>query len=158
MSAGPNSPIETVLADYDLSAETVVDDVFRSDTDRLLLALLLERRGGDSVSELAVENRAGESRDATAEPSYRSETIEATAEPEEIDLGFNASTLSMRGFTAPVFVAFVDPTNDSDRIVLNPDDGDEPYVISPGSGFAFGQVFVGRAGGSDTTLTVEMFE
>lgn len=159
LTRGPDATVERVLADYGLDVETWAGDAFESDVERLLLALLLEQQGTESIQQAEIETIASQNSRQQGNPDYLSRSVTATNEPNEIDLEFQASTLVARGFSDVVYVAFESPNSSDLRIRLDPNDGDEPFALSPGDSFEFGSVYYGRPDGStDTSFTLEVFE
>ena len=84
---GPNAQLERLLAQYDLDADSWASDLAESDTDRLLMALLLERRGQDVTQAIGEGGSPGEGIDDTD----ATETI-GTSEAAELTLGSGGTT------------------------------------------------------------------
>ncbi len=95
-TVGPNSPIERVLADYGVDASSWGEDLVEDDTERLLLALLLEHRGENAVEALNPES------DDNREAAYfvTEEPLPVTSTDEErLNWGFPATSVTIWGFT-----------------------------------------------------------
>lgn len=164
-TVGPGSTVEQILDEYDLGASSVVGDLVESDTDRLLLALLLEQRGDSSLQTASVQSATSDqSGSGSSSDGYFSGTIQSVEKPADddnqpIEPDFEVSTVSVRSFSSPIYVAFDEPTAATDRIQLVPDDGDEPFIVSPGNGWTTDEIYVGVPdGGSATSVTIDAFE
>ncbi|ELY71093.1 hypothetical protein C489_02026 [Natrinema versiforme JCM 10478] len=125
---GPDSPIERVLEDYGVGASSWSEDLVESDTERLLLALLLEQRGENALEALDTESE--DSQEAgyfvTEEPLPIT-----TAEENRLKWGFPAKSVTVWGFDAPIYVAFRSE-GDYRKIPLDPEDA--PFSVSPQGG------------------------
>ncbi|ELY99478.1 hypothetical protein [Natrialba asiatica] len=100
---GPNSPIEQVLADYGIDASSWTEDIVENDTERLLLALLLEQRGENAVEALNPES------EDTQEAAYfvTEEPLPVTStEENRLKWGYPATSVTVWGFDEPIYVAF----------------------------------------------------
>jgi len=127
MTLGPDSNIERLLDEYGVGANTWVADVFASDTDRLLLALLLEERDQDLVDALDAAKSEYNS-DTTAVYWADNFTVDATGAPDaltdkqgRIDFGFEASSVDLR-FTDDILVRFAEQGSDNSEIIYRKDD------------------------------------
>lgn len=163
LTIGPGSVVEQLLEDYGLNVDSVAGDLVESDTDRLLLALLLEQRGADNLQSASIDSTANDGRGSSSS-AYFSGTIQSAPNPvddddQPIEPDFQMTTIVVRSFASPIFIAFGEPTSATDRIQLDPEAGDEPYVVSPGNDWSTDEIFVGVPdGGSATSVTVEGFE
>ncbi|AFO58418.1 MULTISPECIES: hypothetical protein [unclassified Natrinema] len=145
-TVGPNSPIERVLADYGVDASSWGEDFLEDDTERLLLALLLEHRGENAVEALNPES------DDNREAAYfvTEEPLPVTATDEErLNWGFPATSVTIWGFTEPIYVAF---RSDGDfrKIPLEP--GNAPYHEAPQGGLGASSAWI-RKRSDDTNDT-----
>ncbi len=96
-----------MLSLYGLGANSWAADIVQSDTDRLLLALLLEQRGQDLIE--ATETASDEYSDQTA--TYATTEVTADEEwSEPVEFGFVTSEIDLRISGADVEVAFADPS------------------------------------------------
>ncbi|OAQ52117.1 hypothetical protein HTG_14130 [Natrinema mahii] len=145
-TVGPNSPIERVLEDYGVGASSWGEDLVESDTERLLLALLLEHRGENAVEALNPE--ADDSQEAAY---FVTETPIAVTSTDEnrLNWGFPASSVTIWGFTEPIYVAF---RSDGDyrKIPLEP--GNAPYHEAPPGGLGASSAWI-RKRSDDTNDT-----
>jgi hypothetical protein len=121
-TAGPGSNIETFLDEYGVGANSWAADLFASDTDRLLLALLLEQRGQDLVE--ALDDAKSEYDEDDGETEYYAQKFTVTEDgpPEDVtddqgrlDFGFEASTVDLR-LTDAIEVAF-QPEGNLNRVI-----------------------------------------
>jgi hypothetical protein len=121
-TAGPGSNIESLLDEYGVGVNSWASDVFASDTDRLLLALLLEQRGQELVE--ALDEASSEYGDKDDGTQYYAQqfTVTQGGPPEDVtdeqgrlDFGFEASTVDLR-FTDSIEVAFK-PQGASNRVI-----------------------------------------
>ncbi|WP_256299907.1 hypothetical protein [Haloarchaeobius salinus] len=106
MTPGPNSRIEQVLGEYGLGANSWAMDILQSDTDRLLLALLLEQRGQDLIEAL---DAAGEEYEETTATYATGEVTSGEEWSEPIEFGFVSSSIDLRINDSDIEVAFADP-------------------------------------------------
>lgn len=163
ITIGAGSVVEELLEDYGLSVDSLAGDLIESDTDRLLLALLLEQRGDDSLQSASIDSNSNTGRGSSSS-AYFSGTIQSSDNPvddddQPIEPDFDMSTIVVRSFGGPIFIAFDEPTSATDRIQLDPSAGDEPFVVSPGDDWSTDEIYVGVPdGGSATSVTVEAFE
>ncbi|WP_435332834.1 hypothetical protein [Haloarchaeobius sp. TZWWS8] len=147
---GPNSEIEKLLAEYGLGAHSWVSDVLQSDTDRLLMALLLEQRGQDLID--ALDQASEEYREKTA--NYSTGSVTAGSEwSDAIEFGLVASSIDLRVTNANVEVAFADPNRNDDIGV--PYTTDEAPIIGVPADTS--KIWVRRdpSAGSDGTVQFE---
>ncbi|MFC6952225.1 hypothetical protein [Halorubellus litoreus] len=121
-TAGPGSNIEALLDEYGVGVNSWVSDVFASDTDRLLLALLLEQRGQELVE--ALDDAQSEYTDEDSGTQYYAQqfTVTQSGPPEDVtddqgrlDFGFEATSVDLR-FTDSVEVAFK-PQGNANRVI-----------------------------------------
>lgn len=88
---GPHSRVERILSLYNLEAGTWAEDILESDTDRLLLATLLELRGQDLIDAVdeAQEQESEEDpwADSTSEPGQ--------SEAAELELGTGSTPFDL---------------------------------------------------------------
>jgi len=155
VTVGPNSKVEQILGEYGLGANSWAADIVQSDTDRLLLALLLENRGQDLIT--AVDQAGDEYSDTEKTATY--ETTEVTGGTDwsdPIDIGFIASSIDIRVSNADAEIAFADPTQ-SEGIGVPYATGDSPVVGIPAE---TSKVWVRRdpAASSDTTVQLEAWQ
>ena len=125
---GPDSQVERILQDYGLSATSWPDDLVENDTDRLLLALLLEQRG---ESALEATNTESEDRQEAAYFVTEEPLPVTSTEEGQLNWGFPASSVTIWGFDAPVYVAFRSNGNNR-RIPLTP--SESPFNLAPEGG------------------------
>lgn len=128
-TAGPGSNIESVLGEYGVGANSWVSDVFASDTDRLLLALLLEQRGQDLIEALDdAQNPTSADDGATYFSTEEPESVDSKSW-ETLELGFSASAVTVHGFDAPIRVAFAEPDRANSAIRLSAKQS--PFEVAP---------------------------
>ena len=125
---GPDSQVERILAKYGLEATSWPDDIVENDTDRLLLALLLEQRGENALEALNPESE--DSQEAAYFVTESPLPVTSTDE-ERLNWGFPASSVTIWGFTEPIYVAFRSE-GDFRKIPLEP--GNAPYHEAPPGG------------------------
>jgi len=152
---GPDSQIEQLLGEYGLGANSWMADIVQSDTDRLLLALLLEERGQDIIT--AVDQAQEEYSDTETTAAYTTAEITGGSEwSDPIDLGFIASSIDLRVSSANAEVAFADP-NQNEGIGVPYGTADSPIVGIPAE---TSKVWGRRdpAASSDTTVQLEAWQ
>ncbi|MFC6953522.1 hypothetical protein [Halorubellus litoreus] len=119
---GPNSRVEQLLGEYGVGANSWIEDIFKSDTDRLLLAILLEQREQDLIE--ALDDASSEYTDEDSGTQYYVQkfTVTQSGPPENLsddqgrlDFGFEASTVDLR-FSDSIEVAFK-PEATSNRVI-----------------------------------------
>lgn len=129
---GHDSRVEQVLGEYGLQADGLVDDLVESDTDRLLLALLLEQRDQDLIDALD-DAQASESGDPDTEARYYSAeyNVDNSERPEwaHVDFGLVASSVDLRISANPIEIRFQSPGNDDSTIEYATDES--PVVGIP---------------------------
>jgi hypothetical protein len=155
VTPGPNSRIEQVLGEYGLGANSWAMDIVQSDTDRLLLALLLEQRGQDLID--AVDQASQEYSDTETTATYTTAEIAAGEEwSDAVDLGFVSESIDLRVSNAAVEVAFANPSDNNDiGVPYSPDES--PVVGVPAE---TSKLWVRRApsAGSDGTVQLEAWQ
>ena len=150
-TAGPGSNIESLLDEYGIGANSWASDVFASDTDRLLLANLLELRDQDLVD--ALDEAGDDYQDQKQTATYHSEELTASTDWSETELGFTASSIDLRITNANVEIAFANPVgNDQNQVPYGT--GDSPVVGIPAE---TSKVWLRRdpAAGSDATVQLD---
>lgn len=151
---GPNSPIEQVLADYGIDASSWTEDIVESDTERLLLALLLEQRGENAVEALNPES------EDTQEAAYfvTEEPLPVTTtEENRLKWGYPATSVTVWGFDEPIYVAFRSE-GDYRKIPLEP--SDSPYHAGPEGGLGASAAWISKQSSetNDTTVKVKAYK
>ncbi|WP_254763352.1 hypothetical protein [Natrinema marinum] len=148
---GPDSQVERILAKYGLEATSWPDDLVENDTNRLLLAQLLEQRGENALE--AIDHQSEDSQEApyfvTEEPLPVTSTDE-----ERLNWGFSATSVTIWGFTEPIYVAFRSE-GDYRKIPLEP--GNAPYHEAPEGGLGASSVWIRKRSDStnDTQVIVK---
>lgn len=124
---GPGSNIERLLDEYGLGANSLLADVFESDTDRLLLALLLEERDQDIVDAIDTASNDYNSKNRSVYWSNNF-TVDSDGPPDKltdsqgrIDFGFESSSLDLR-FTDEIQVRFTKQGSDNSTIIYRQSD------------------------------------
>ncbi|ELY63577.1 hypothetical protein [Natrinema versiforme] len=151
---GPNSPIERVLADYGIDASSWSEDIVENDTERLLLALLLEQRGENAFEALNPES------EDTQEAAYfvTEEPLPVTTtEENRLKWGFPASSVTVWGFDEPIYVAFRSE-GDYRKIPLEPSSA--PYNAGPEGGLGASAAWISKqsSDSADTTVKVKAYK
>jgi hypothetical protein len=124
---GPDSQVENLLAEYGLGANSMFEDIVENDTDRLLVALLLEQRGQDLVE--ALDSATQEYDDETT-AKYISFDRTATDDWDSVAWDFTTESIDVRISNADALVAFADPTK-SDNVEIAYATGESPIVGIP---------------------------
>ncbi|ELY68141.1 hypothetical protein C489_09065 [Natrinema versiforme JCM 10478] len=151
---GPDSPIERVLEDYGVGASSWSEDLVESDTERLLLALLLEQRGENALE--AIDSGAEDTQEAayfvTEEPRPVTSTEESRCK-----WGYPATSVTVWGFDEPIYVAFRSEGNYR-KIPLDPRDA--PYNAGPEGGLGASAAWISKQseGDSDTTVKLKAYK
>ncbi|NLV09357.1 hypothetical protein GOC74_05360 [Halomicrobium mukohataei] len=145
-TVGPDSVIERVLSEYNIGADSWHEDLFESDTDRLLLALLLEQRGEQYLGETSTSD----------EPTYfvTEEPVSVDSVNQQgLDWGFPADTVTVWGFDEPVLVSF-QQTGTNREIPLTA--AEAPFSLSPPGGLNTSKLWYRQMteSAADTTLKV----
>jgi len=115
VTVGPNALVERLLKEYGLAADSWAGDVVENDTDRLLMALLLEQRDGTDVIEAVDAARRSKTGTETTTADYWSSegTISLSGEWTEIKFGGLVSeSVDLRITNADAVVRFVEPGSD----------------------------------------------
>jgi len=151
---GPNSQVERILAKYGLEATSWPDDILENDTNRLLLALLLEQRGENALE--AIDQQSDDSQEAayfvTEEP-----LPVTTTEENRLNWGYPATSVTVWGFDEPVYVAFRSE-GEYRKIPLAPSDA--PYHAGPEGGLGASSVWISKQSSStpDTQVKVKAYK
>ena len=135
---GPNSQVERILAKYGLEATSWGDDLVENDTNRLLLALLLEQRGENALE--AIDTQPDDSQEAGYFVTEEPLPVVSTDE-ERLNWGFPANTVNVWGFDAPIYVAFRSEGNYR-KIPLQP--SESPFSVSPEGGIDASSIWVSK--------------
>ncbi|MGQ3412037.1 hypothetical protein ACT4ML_07205 [Natrinema sp. LN54] len=153
-TVGPNSPIERVLEDYGVGASSWGEDLVENDTERLLLALLLEHRGENAVEALNPE--AEDSQEAAYFVTEDPLPV-TTAEENRLKWGFPATSVTVWGFDEPIYVAFRSEGNYR-KIPLEPSDA--PYHAGPEGGLGASAAWIRKQSSdtADTTVKVKAYK
>ncbi|WP_435362749.1 hypothetical protein [Haloarchaeobius sp. DYHT-AS-18] len=152
MTPGPNGQVEQLLGEYGLGANSWASDIVQSDTDRLLMALLLEQRDQDLIDALDQANDEYGDTEKTATYATGSETADQEwSEP--IEFGFVSSSIDLRVSNADIEVAFADPSK-SENIGVPYSTSESPIIGVPAE---TSKMWVRRdpSAGSDATVQFE---
>lgn len=115
-TVGPQALVERMLADYGLGVDSWAGDIVERDTDRLLMALLLEQRGeADVIDAVDAARRSDTSSDETTADYWSSEGAIGLGDNwTEIEFGgLESSSIDLRITNADVVVRFAPPGRDS---------------------------------------------
>ncbi|MFA9415178.1 hypothetical protein [Natrinema sp. HArc-T2] len=151
---GPNSQVERILAKYGLEATSWGDDLLEDDTNRLLLALLLEQRGENALE--AIDQQSDDSQEAayfvTEEP-----LPVTTTEENRLNWGYPATSVTVWGFDEPIYVAFRSE-GEYRKIPLAP--SDSPYHAGPEGGLGASSAWISKQSSStaDTQVKVKAYK
>lgn len=140
---GPDARLETLLSDYGLGADSWVADAVESDTDRLLMALLLEQRGDRTIQ--TINQTAGSQSGEADYESYRG--LQATSEFDELSWGYPAETVVVHDLSKPLVVTLKEPAREHSEIRV--DAKDSPFVLSGVSGVGAEQAWYKRPDGAE---------
>lgn len=143
---GPNSQVERILEEYGLDATSWPDDLIESDTERLLLALLLEQRGENALE--AMDSQSGDNQEAAYFVTEDPLVVDSTDES-RLKWGFPATSVTIWGFSEPIYVAFRSE-GDYRKIPLSP--SDSPYHEAPEGGLGASSAWISKQS-SDTNDT-----
>lgn len=151
---GPGSQVEQILAKYGLKATSWPDDLVENDTDRLLLAILLEQRGENALEALDTDD------DDSQEAAYfvTEDPLPVTeAEEDRLKWGFPATSVTVWGFDEPIYVAFRSE-GDYRKIPLDPSDA--PYHAGPEGGLGASAAWIRKRSSetADTTVKVKAYK
>ncbi|QCC57876.1 hypothetical protein NP511_04890 [Natrinema thermotolerans] len=153
-TVGPNSPIERVLEDYGVGASSWGEDLVESDTERLLLALLLEHRGENAVEALNPESE--DSQEAAYFVTENPLVVDSIDE-NRLNWGYPATSVTVWGYDEPIYVAFRSE-GDYRKIPLEP--GDAPYHAAPEGGLGASSAWIRKQSEdtNDTTVKVKAYK
>ncbi|QFU83393.1 hypothetical protein [Natronorubrum aibiense] len=151
---GPNSQVERILSKYGLEATSWPDDILEDDTNRLLLALLLEQRGENALEAINPES------DDSQEAAYfvTEEPLPVTTTDENrLKWEFPATSVTIWGFDEPIYVAFRSE-GDYRKIPLSP--ADSPYHAGPEGGLGASAAWIRKQSSdtADTTVKVKAYK
>ena len=151
-SIGPNSQVERILAKYGLEATSWGDDLVENDTNRLLLALLLEQRGENALEALNTE--ADDSQEAgyfvTEEPLP---VVSENEDDHHLNWQFPAKSVTIWGFDEPIYVAFRSE-GDYRKIPLTP--SESPFTVAPEGGLDASSVWIRKPNSSTNDTQVKI--
>ncbi|DAC85275.1 hypothetical protein [Natrinema versiforme] len=147
---GPDSQVERILDDYGLGATSWPDDLVENDTDRLLLALLLEQRGQNALE--ALDTADDDSREAGYFVTEDALPVTSTDE-EKLNWGFSADSVTVWGFDEPLNIAFRSE-GEYRKIPLQP--SESPFTVAPEGGIDASSAWIRKmsSDASDTTVKV----
>lgn len=151
MSIGTNTYIDNLLAEYlppERANHSMISEVFESERNALLFAILTELRGNTATAE---DNETA---------NYISTNQVAESDEQSVNWGFSAGTVVLYGFDQPIQVAFKEPGTPGREITLNPDDGDEPAEFAPLGGLNTAEMWFKTtpAATGDTVIRTLAFE
>lgn len=151
---GPDSQVERILQDYGLSATSWPDDLVENDTDRLLLALLLEQRGESALE--AINPESEDSQEAAYFVTENPLPVTSTDE-ERLKWGYPATSVTVWGFDEPIYVAFRSE-GDYRKIPLKPSDA--PYHAGPEGGLGASAAWIRKQNedSNDTIVKVKAYK
>ena len=151
-SIGPDSQVERILSKYGLEATSWGDDLLEDDTNRLLLALLLEQRGENALE--AIDHQPDDSQEAgyfvTEEPLP---VVSTNEDDQMLNWGFPASTVTIWGFTEPVYVAFRGEGANR-KIPLTP--SESPFTLSTEGGVNASSIWVRKPDSSTNDTQIKI--
>ncbi|ACV47831.1 hypothetical protein GBQ70_11710 [Halomicrobium sp. ZPS1] len=145
-TVGPDSVIERVLSEYGIGADSWHEDLLESDTDRLLLALLLDQRGDQYLGETSTSD----------EPTYFVTEVPVAVDgvgQQSLDWGFPADTVTVWGFDGPVLVSF-QQTGTNREIPLTASEA--PFSLSPPGGLNASKLWYRKMTESDADTTLKV--
>lgn len=155
MPFGTPKQAEEVLAEYGMSSE-----LFQSETEALLAALLMEKKaerhqqGGpqDIAYYLKEEEQMEDLETSAARATYRSESLTLAAGDgwTELELAFTTTEVDLRNISGPIEVAFADPSTDRHRVQY--DSGDSPVA---GIGVRTSRIWVKENSDADEKVDLE---
>ncbi|SES70195.1 hypothetical protein [Natrinema hispanicum] len=149
-SIGPNSQVERILSKYGLEATSWGDDLLEDDTNRLLLALLLEQRGENALE--AIDHQPDDNQEAGYFVTEEPLPVVSTGE-ERLNWQFPAKSVTIWGFDEPVYVAFRSE-GDYRKIPLTP--SESPFTIAPEGGLDASSVWIRKPSDSSNDTEIKV--
>lgn len=140
---GTDTQIDRLLADYYPSTpNSILYEIFESETAMLVGALLMEQRG----------TTAGHS---SSGANYHSETVTlAPGEEEKVDFEIVAKSVLLYDYSEPIEVALKSEKFDNRALPLDPSANQKPADFSPDGGLGTEHAWVRNVGSSETDVQV----